>query len=124
MDIRPIKTEEDYNAALERVDALMDAEENTPEGDELDILVTLITAHEAKHYPIPDADPVDMIKHLMTANGLKQVDFAKLIGSAPRASEILRRKRDIPKSAMWTLHTIWGIPAESLIRPKDRLFKG
>ena len=117
MDIRPIKTEADNEAALTRIDELMDAKFGTPEGDELDVLVTLVQAFEADHTPIAPSDPVSAIKHVMAARGFTRSDLAKLIGSGPRASEILRGKREVPKSAMWPLHEQWGVPAVSLISP-------
>jgi HTH-type transcriptional regulator / antitoxin HigA len=118
MNIRPIRTEADYDAALARVETLMDAEADTPEGEELDVLATLISAYEKEHYPIAAADPVAAIRHAMETRGYSQKDLGDLIGSPPRASEILSGAREVPKSAMWDLHTQWRIPAESLIRPK------
>ena len=119
MNIRPIRTEADYKAALARVEALMDAEADSPEGEELDVLATLVSVHEKEHYPIAPAGPVAAIRHAMEAQGFTQKDLGDLIGSRPRASEILNGVREVPKSAMWDLHTQWRIPAESLIRPKE-----
>ena len=119
MNIRPIRTEADHRAALARVESLMDAEPDTPEGEELDVLTTLIEVYEQAHHAIGAAEPLVAIQHAMEARGYTQSDLAELIGSRSRASEILSGTRDIPKSAMWLLHTKWRIPAESLIRPKD-----
>lgn len=123
MNIRPIRTDDDYEAVLWRIDALMDAVPDTPEGDELEILVTLVEAFEARRYPIESVDPVTAIRHVMAARGYTQRDFGALIGSAPRASEILNGKRDVPISAMWLLHHRWGVPAECLIRPREKARK-
>lgn len=119
MNIRPIRTESDYEAALVRIEALMDAEAGSPEGEELDVLATLLSVYEKEHYPIAAADPVAAIRHAMEAQGYSQKDLGDLIGSRPRASEILNGVREVPKSAMWALHTQWHVPAESLIRPKE-----
>ena len=83
--IKPIKSEADYDSALAVIDNLMGAAPNTPESDELEILVTLAEAYEAKHWPIAAPDPITAIKHVMEARGLRQKDFAELIGSQPRA---------------------------------------
>ncbi|WPZ34458.1 XRE family transcriptional regulator [Thalassobaculum sp. OXR-137] len=117
MDIRPIKTEADHAAALTRIEALMDAEANTPDGDELDVLTTLVEAYEEKHVPISPSDPLSAIRHTMAAKGFTQADLADLLKSRPRASEILNGSRELSKSAMWLLHSEWQVPAESLIAP-------
>lgn len=120
MDIRPIKTGADYEAALERIDALMEAEADTPEGDELDVLATLVEAYEEKAFPIGVSDPLSAIRHVMEGRGFTQADLAELLHSKPRASEILSGVRDVSKSAMWSLHSEWGVPAECLIAPKKK----
>ncbi|MEQ8335457.1 transcriptional regulator [Nisaea sp.] len=120
MEVRPIKTEADHAAALTRIDALMDAAPDSSEGDELDVLVTLVEAWEAKHIPIPAADPVSAILHAMEAQGYTQSDLARLLNSRSRASEVLLGKRELSKAAMWRLHTEWKVPAESLIAPRER----
>jgi HTH-type transcriptional regulator/antitoxin HigA len=118
MDIRPIKTEADHAAALARIEVLMDAEANTPEADELDVLATLVEAYEEKHSPIGPTDPVTAIKHAMEAKGFTQTDLGALLKSRSRASEILSGSREPSKAAMWLLHTEWHVPAECLIAPK------
>ena len=87
MDIFPIRTEEDYDAALARIDMLMNAEAGTPEGDELDIMVTLVEAYEAKHYPIPACDPVEAIKFRMEQSGMSVADMQPYIGPPNRVYE-------------------------------------
>ena len=118
MDIRPIKTEADHAAALERIEMLMDAQADTLEGDELDVLATLVEAYEETHAPIAPADPLSAIRHTMAAQGFTQADLSALLNSRSRASEILKGARELSKSAMWRLHSEWGVPAECLIAPK------
>ena len=95
MRIKPIKSEADYDAALTVIDRLMGATPGTPEGDEFDILVTLVEAYDAAHWPIEAPDPISAIKHVMEARGLRQKDLAAVIGSQPRASEVLNRRRPL-----------------------------
>ena len=89
MEIKPIRNEADYDAALEAIDGLMGAAPDTPEGDKLEVLVTLVEAYEAERWSLEPPDPVSVIEHVMEARGLRQRDLATLIGSQPRASEIL-----------------------------------
>lgn len=115
MNIFPIRTEVDYNAALERIDTLMNAELGTPEGDELDILVTLIEAYEAKHYPMPICDPVEAIKFRMEQMGLEAKDLTPIIGSRSKVSEVLNHKRQLSIAMIRNLHARLHVPYESLI---------
>jgi HTH-type transcriptional regulator/antitoxin HigA len=115
--VRPIKTEADYDAALARADRLMDAEEGTPEADELDVLVTLIEAYEDEHYPMGPPDPIDAIKFRMEQQGLSRKDLEPLIGSRTRVAEVLNRKRNLSIAMIRRLHAELGIPAEVLLRP-------
>lgn len=117
MNIKPIRTEEDYDAALARVDEIFFAERDTPEFDELDILVTLIEAYEAIHYPMgDDIDPIAAIKKSMESKGLKQKDLAPILGTESRVSEILNRKRKPTAAMILALHEKLKIPLETLIR--------
>jgi HTH-type transcriptional regulator/antitoxin HigA len=116
MDIQPIKTKRDYLRALKEVEPLMDARRGTPEGDRLDLLVTLIEAWEAKHYRIDLPDPVEAIKYHMEQRGLEPRDLIPFIGSRNRVYEILNRKRPLTLRMVWRLHRGLGIPAESLIK--------
>ncbi|MCI5122406.1 MAG: transcriptional regulator, partial [Candidatus Electrothrix sp. AUS4] len=93
MNIKPIKTEADYNEALKEAESLMDAAKDTPEGDRLDVLVTLIEAYEEKHHPVLPPEPIDAIFHQMDSLGITRNDLIPLIGSRARVSEILNRKR-------------------------------
>src|SRR5207244_9547721 len=87
MDIRPLKTEADYEAALQKIDQLMDAELGTPEGDQLDVLVILVEAFEAKHYPIADPDPIAAIVHRMEALGLTHKELEPMLAERDRTTE-------------------------------------
>ena len=117
MDIKPIRTEEDYFAALGEVESLMSAEFGTPEGDRLDVLATLVEAYEAKHYPMEIADPIDAIKFEMERKGLTVKDLEPMIGRTNRVYEILNRVRPLTLPMIWRLHDGLGIPAEILIQP-------
>ena len=116
MNIKPIHSEADYQASLARIDALMDANAGTPEGDELDILATLVQAYEEKHYPIEAPDPVEFIKNIMEFLGLDQAEFGRLLQSRPRASEILNRRRQLTLNQIRQITTAWKVPADPLIR--------
>ena len=117
MDIRPIKTEADYQVALQRVDALMQAQSNTPEGDDLDILTTLIAAYEEQHYPILPPDPVEALMYWMETRDLTRRDLEHLLGRRARVAEILNRRRRLRLEMIRRLHSELGIPAEILIQP-------
>ena len=116
MNIKPIRTEDDYRAALANIDRLMDAAPDTPEGDRLDVLATLVAAWEERHVPIEEPDPVEAIRHRMEALGMSRKELEALIGGRGRVSEVLNRKRPLTLRMVWRLHTGLGIPAESLIK--------
>lgn len=116
MDIKPIKTDTDYRAALKEVETLMMSEPNTPEGEKLDVLVTLIEAFERKHFPLDLPDPVEAIKFEMEQKGLTIKDLEPMIGKSNRVYEVLNRKRSLTLKMIWKLHQELGIPAESLIK--------
>ena len=92
MRIRPIRTDEDHRAALKDIERLWGAKPGTPEGDALDVLTTLVGVYENTRWPIKTPDPVDTLKAHMDATGRNQSDLAKVLGSRPRASEIMSRK--------------------------------
>lgn len=117
MKIKPIHTETDYQEALKEIEALMMAEANSPEGEKLDVLVTLVEAYEAKHFPMDLPDPVEAIKFEMEQRGLKVKDLEPMIGKSNRVYEILNRKRSLTLKMIWKLHQDLGIPAESLLKP-------
>jgi len=116
MNIKPIKTKKDYQSALKRVDALMSAKKGTEEGDELDVLVTLIEVYEDKHYQIDSPDPIEAIKHVMEALGMNRRELNATLGSASRASEILNRRRKLSLPMIRELNASMGIPAQALIK--------
>ena len=116
MDIKPIKTDADYRAALKEIETLMMAEPDTPEGEKLDVLVTLVEAYERKHYPLALPDPVEAIKFEMEQKGLTVKDLEPMIGKSNRVYEILNHKRSLTLKMIWRLHEQLGIPAESLIK--------
>ena len=116
MDIKPIRTEADYQATLKEIETLMLAAPNTPEGERLDVLVTLVEAWERAHYPMELPDPVEAIKFEMERQGLTVKDLEPLIGRSNRVYEVLAHKRPLTLRMIWNLHRELGIPAESLIR--------
>jgi HTH-type transcriptional regulator / antitoxin HigA len=118
MEIRPIRTEADYDKALAEIARYFarEPESGTEDADRFDVLATLIGAYEREHWPINPPDAVDAIRYRMEQAGYTQADLARLIGSRPRASEILSRKRGLTMEMAWKLHTEWNIPAEALIR--------
>ena len=117
MDIKPIKTDADYRAALKEIESLMMAGPDSPEGEKLDVMVTLIEAYEAKHFPMDLPDPVAAIKFEMERKGLTVKDLEPMIGKSNRVYEILNHKRSLTLKMIWKLHEGLGIPAESLIKP-------
>ena len=119
MDIRPVKTEADYTAVLQEISLLMasDPALDTPEGDRLDVLITLVQAYEARHHAIEPPDAIEAIKFRMEQQGLTPRDLEPMIGSRGRVSEVLSGKRRLSMAMVWRLHEGLGIAAETLIRP-------
>lgn len=115
--LRPIRDEEDYETALEEIEALWEATPGTPEADRLDLLVLLVEAYEAEHYPIPDPDPIALILHVMDARGLTRRDMEPYLGSRARVSEILNRKRPLSLEMIRKLQSGLGLPADVLVQP-------
>jgi antitoxin component HigA of HigAB toxin-antitoxin module len=116
MDIAPIRNETDYRAALKRIDKLMDAGYGSREGDELDVLVTLVESYEQKRCAIEVPDPVEFIKNAMELKGMDQSALATLLGSRSRASEILNRKRPLTLAHIRKIATAWRVPSDPLVR--------
>jgi HTH-type transcriptional regulator/antitoxin HigA len=116
MDIKPIRTKRDYEAALTEIERLMTAKRNTPEGDRLDVLATLVEAYEARHFPLDLPDPVEAIKFVMEQRNLAVKDLVPYIGRPNRVYEVLNHKRPLTLAMAWKLHKGLGIPAESLIK--------
>lgn len=117
MEIKPIKNEADYQAALAEIELLFDATPDTPEGDRLEILTTLVEVYEDKHYNLPMPDPIEAILYHLESRGLSRRDLETYIGSRARVSEVLNRKRPLTMEMIRNLHTGLGIPAEILIQP-------
>ena len=115
MEIKPIKSEADYERTLARIAELMDAEQDSPDGDELDVLTTLVEAYEARHFPVDPADPVDAILFRLEQQGLERKDLEPYLGSRQRVSEVLNRKRGLSLDMIRRLHEGLGIPLENLI---------
>jgi HTH-type transcriptional regulator / antitoxin HigA len=116
-EIKPIRSEEDYEAALAEVERLWGARSGTPEGDRLDVLATLIDAYESEHDPIDPPDPIEAIKFRMEQQGLTRKDLEGILGNRTRIAEVLNRRRGLSINMIRRLHDRLGISAEVLIRP-------
>ncbi|AOW10729.1 helix-turn-helix domain-containing protein [Flavobacterium gilvum] len=116
MEIKPIKTEKDYNQALERLEIIFDAKKGSPEGDELEVLGILIDQYENDHFPIGLPDPIEAIKFRMEQMGYNQTDLANIVGLKSRASEILNKKRKLSLEMIRQLHDRLNIPTDVLIQ--------
>ncbi|MCP4360102.1 MAG: transcriptional regulator [Chloroflexi bacterium] len=119
MDIRPIRTEADHDIALKEIERLWDAPYGSPEGDKLDILVTLVEAYEEKHYPILPPDPIEAIIHYMESQNLSRHDLEPYIGSRGRVSEVLNRRRTLSLNMIRKLQNGLGISADILVQPYE-----
>jgi HTH-type transcriptional regulator / antitoxin HigA len=119
-EIKPIRNERDYEAALAEVERLWGAKAGTSQGDRLDVLATLIEAYEAEHYPMDPPDPIEAIKFRMEQQGLTRKDLEEIIGTRTRIAEVLNRKRGLSITMIRRLHERLGISAEVLIRPSRR----
>ncbi len=116
-ELKPIRTEADYDMALAKLSRLWGAKAGTPAGNRLDVLATLIDAYEAEHHPIDPPDPIEAIKFRMEQQGLTRKDLEPLIGTRTRVAEVLNRKRSLSIGMIRRLHRGLGISAEILIRP-------
>ncbi len=115
MIIKPIRNDDDLTAAFVRLESIFQAQEGTPEGDEMEVLVTLIEAYENKYYPISLPDPIEAIKFRMQQQRLTAKDLEPYIGASGRVSEVLNRKRGLSLRMMKRLHEGLNIPYESLM---------
>ncbi|MDR3578121.1 MAG: hypothetical protein P4L50_30005 [Anaerolineaceae bacterium] len=116
MEIKPIRSDADYQLALKEIEKLMDSQPGTPEGDRMDVLVTLVEVYEAKHFSIPEPDdPVGVLEYYMESRGLSRTDLLPYLGSKERVSEILNRKRGLSLEMIRRLHVGLGIPADLLV---------
>ncbi|MFC4624986.1 MULTISPECIES: helix-turn-helix domain-containing protein [unclassified Aminobacter] len=116
-ELKPIRTEADYDAALAEVERLWGAKSGTPDGDRLDVLATLIEVYEAKNYPMDPPDPIEAIRFRMEQQGLTRRDLEPMIGPRNRVADVLNRKRGLSIEMIRQLHNHLGISAEVLIRP-------
>ena len=116
-ELKPIRSEDDYQTALAEVERLWGAKSGTPDGDRLDILATLIDVYESEHDPMDPPDPVEAIKFRMEQQGLSRKELEPLIGTRTRVAEVLNRKRSLSIAMIRRLHERLGISAETLIRP-------
>ena len=119
MELRPLKTKRDYQAALKEAENLWSARADSKDADRLEVLVLLIQAYEAVHYPIPDPDPIDFLHHVMEARGLTRKDLEPYIGSRARVAEVLNRVRPLSLEMIRRLAAELKIPAEVLIKSYD-----
>lgn len=119
MEIRPIRTDKDHQAALAEIDACWGALEGTERGDRLDVLLALVDAYEEKRWPIDldeNFDPIDVLNHAIEELGHTQAELAELLGSRSRASEILSRRRALTVEMIHKIGKAWKIPADLLVR--------
>jgi HTH-type transcriptional regulator/antitoxin HigA len=117
--MRPIRTETDYNQALAEIDALMNATAGSPEGDRLDLLVTLVEVYEAAHARIDAPDPIAAIEFMMAQKQLSRRDIEPAIGSRARVSEILNRRRPLTLPMVRALSRLLALPADILVQPYE-----
>lgn len=116
MELKPIKTEQDYRNGLKRLEVIFDAEINTKEGDEAEILSMLIENYENEHYPIEAPDPIEAIKIRMEELNMRQKDLIGIIGGKSRVSEILNRKKKLTVEMIRDLERILQISASVLVK--------
>jgi HTH-type transcriptional regulator/antitoxin HigA len=121
MKMKVIKTEEEYNLALKRLEEVFDAVEGTPEGDEAELLAVLVEKYEDEHYPIKAPDPIEAIKFRMEQMNMDKKDLAKIIGYKSRVSEIFAKKRKLNLKMIRRIHHKMKIPYESLITDINKI---
>jgi HTH-type transcriptional regulator/antitoxin HigA len=120
MQIRPIRTDKDHRAALAEIEKLWGAASGTPEGDKLDILVTLVETYEERRWPLKSRrrfDPVDVLQYAIDELGHSQAQLAEILGSRSRASEVLARRRRLTLEMIQKITAVWKIPADLLVQP-------
>lgn len=119
-ELTPIRSEADYQKALDEVERLWGAKSGTSEGDRLDVLATLIDAYESQRYPMDPPDPIEAIRFRMEQQNLTRKDLEPMIGTRTRVAEVLNRKRGLSINMIRRLHERLGISADVLIRPSRR----
>jgi len=118
-DLKPIRTEADYEDAIAQVERLWGSRSGTPDGDRLDVLATLIEVYEARHYPMDPPDPIEAIKFRMEQQGLTRKDLEPIFGTRNRVSEVFNRRRGLSIDMIRQLHDRLGISADVLIKPSQ-----
>ena len=122
MKIKPIRSESDYEAALKEIEKLFDSQPGTPDGDRMDVLVTLVESYEERNFPIPEPDdPIEVLNYYMESRGLSRKDLIQYLGSKERVSEILNRKRSLSLEMIRRLHEGLNIPANLLIGKTNKM---
>lgn len=118
-NIRPLRTEADYDWAMAEIESYFDdlPQPGTPAADRFDVLTDLVDAYEARHWPIDDLGPVEFLDGFMQNKGFGLGELANVLGSASRASEIMRKRRPLTLAMIQKLVDAWQVPAEALIRP-------
>jgi HTH-type transcriptional regulator/antitoxin HigA len=117
MHMKPIRSAEDHRNALARIEAIWGAAPGSPEGVELDLLIDLVEHFEEKNFPMPEVDPIELLRAYMENAKRTQADLGRLLGSAPRASEILNRKRPLTVDMIYKISSSWHISADRLVQP-------
>lgn len=121
MEIKPIRSEADYKAALEEIERIMESQPGTPEGDRMEVLVTLVEAYEARNFPIPEPDdPIEVLEYYIESRGLNRSDLIAYLGSKERVSEIFNRKRGLSLEMIRRLHDGLGIPSDLILGKVQR----
>lgn len=121
MDIRPIRTDADRDEAIREIDRLWGAPENSVEGDKLDVLATLVSVYDDKHYPIKPPSPLEMLNYAVTDMGRSQKELAELLGSRSQASDLLSGRRRVSLGIAQKISAAWNIPIQLLVAasPQD-----
>ncbi len=119
MDIRPIRTDADYDEAAREVERLWGAAPGSPDGDKLDVLATLLQAYDDAHHPVADLSPVEVLAYAVTEMGRSQRDLAELLGSRSQASDLLLGRRRISLDLAQKISAAWRIPIQMLVKPYD-----
>lgn len=117
MDIRPIRNDADHHEALKEIERLWGSSLETPEGDKLDVLATLVEAYESKRWPIPTPTPLEVLQYAVTDMGRSQKQLAELLGSRSQASDLLRGRRRISLEVAQKISGAWHIPIQLLVGP-------
>ena len=117
VEVNPIRTEAEYEAALAEIEGLMPARAGTADGDRLDVLATLVQAYEAEHHPIDAPDPIALVQFVMEQRGLDRADLQPILGGRGRVSEVMSRTRPLTLSMIRKLHSELGLPADVLVQP-------